>query len=203
MHVPGIFIIVKAILTIFQVSMLVTSITPKTLAIVYSKPTVWGTCKHTHMHIHTHTHTHTRTHTHTHTHTRTLVHASGYPRIPRPVPYMEYSQLAQVLLSDDPCLCLLQWLRHDGSLKHPHLCVFIQICTLEHPHLALCSLSFQYGFLGRWGSQPICLIVRTNGTSSHSTASTFDFTALIAISYSLHTMSTAVNVFCRSPLICH
>ena len=61
MHVPAIFIIVKVKLTIFQVSMLVTSITPKTLAIVYSNPTVQGTCKHAHtctyMHIHTHTHT--------------------------------------------------------------------------------------------------------------------------------------------------
>ena len=40
MHVPAIFIVVKTILIIFQVSMLVTSITPKTLAIVYSKLTV-------------------------------------------------------------------------------------------------------------------------------------------------------------------
>ena len=39
MYVTAIFIIFKAILIIIQVPMLVTSITPKTLAIVYSKPT--------------------------------------------------------------------------------------------------------------------------------------------------------------------
>ena len=59
------------------------------------------------------------------------------------------------------------------------------------PSFAFVWSFFKYGLLGRWRSQPIRLVVHTNGTSSHSTASTFDFSALIAIPYFLHTMSTA------------
>ena len=110
-----------------------------------------------------------------------------------------------------------------SSLSHPHTPVsasynssdmvgvwntlmFVSLFqyALWNTFICLCAgRSCQYVFPGWWRSQPIRLIAHTNGTSPHSTASKFDFSALIAIPYFLHTMSTAFNVFCRSPLICH